>query len=774
MQLSCKSFRRVAPVVFGVCLTATAAMAQSVCGRVVDSSHAAIQGAQVTASGGAAKWTAVTDAAGEFRAPAAPGRTTLRISAAGFETRSWVLEGNGPPDAEVREFVLRVARVSETVTVTEPAGEQIATITSATKTPTALVDVPQSVTVVGRKQLGEQMMLSMADVVRYVPGVTAVQGENNRDQLVIRGQSTSADFFVDGVRDDVQYYRDVYNVERVEALKGPNAMVFGRGGGGGVINRVMKEADAAPVREFTLLGGAFGDRRFATDLDQPISERLAVRLNGMYEIADSFRRFVGLERYGTNPTARLKVTKNTTVTSGYEYFHDGRVADRGIPSFHGLPVDVPASLYFGDPDQSRVRARVHLGSLRVEHVARSFVVRNRFLIGDYDRGYQNFVPGAVTPDGTRAALSAYNNATKRRNLFNQTDVTRLASSGKAKHTLLGGVELGRQLTDNFRNTGFFGNTATSILAPVSNPAISTPVTFRQSSTDANNHVTTVVGAVYGQDQVEVTRWLQLLGGVRFDYFDLNFHDNRTGTELQRVDRLVSPRAGVVLKPMAALSVYGSYSVSYLPSSGDQFSSLTVITQQVKPERFTNYEVGAKWNLLRDLAVTTAVYRLDRTNTRASDPNDPTRILQTGSTRSNGFEAGVSGSVTRRWGIAGGYAYQDVFITGATTSAAVGAQVAQTPHHTFSLWNTYRIMPRLGAGLGIVQRSDMFAAADNTVRLPGYVRADAALYVTLTERIRMQANVENLFDRRYYLNADNNNNISPGPTRAVRVGLAARF
>jgi catecholate siderophore receptor len=168
--------------------------------------------------------------------------------------------------------------------------------------------------------------------------------------------------------------------------------------------------------------------------------------------------------------------------------------------------------------------------------------------------------------------------------------------------------------------------------------IDTPVTFRQNATDANNHLKTNVGAVYVQDQVELSRYVQVLAGVRFDHFDLRYHDNRSGNNLRRIDNLVSPRAGIVFKPVAPVSIYASYGVSYLPSAGDQFSSLTTITQQVKPEKFTNYEVGVKWDLSSNLALTTAVYRLERTNTRSTDPNDPTRIVQTGSTRSNGYEA----------------------------------------------------------------------------------------------------------------------------------------
>jgi len=185
-------------------------------------------------------------------------------------------------------------------------------------------------------------------------------------------------------------------------------------------------------------------------------------------------------------------------------------------------------------------------------------------------------------------------------------------------------------------------------------------------------------------------------------------------------------------------------------------------------------VGVKWDFARRLALTTAVYRLDRTNTRSTDSNDATRIVQTGSQRTNGLELGVSGSVTRAWKIAGGYSYQDAFVTSATTAAKAGAQVGQVPHHTFALWNAYQILPKLGAGIGILNRSNMYAAIDDSVIIPSYTRADGAVYYSLTERLRLQVNIENLLDRKYYLNADNNTNISPGSPRAFHAALMARF
>jgi catecholate siderophore receptor len=616
-------------------------------------------------------------------------------------------------------------------------------------------------------------MTSIGQVVQYVPGIAAHQGENNRDQIIVRGNSSSADFFVNGVRDDMQYYRDVYNLERIEALKGPNALIFGRGGAGGVINRVTKDAGFQPGREITAQGGMFGNGRVTADLDQPLGAAVAVRFNGMFEHADSFRDAVALDRGGVTPSVTIAPSDRTKITLRYEYLHDARVADRGITSIDGRPADVDIATYFGNPADSHVRSRVNIASANLEHRFGAFTLRNQTLVGNYDRFYQNFVPGAVNASRTLVALSAYNNASNRTNVFNQTDLTAHVEAGGLRHTLLVGAEFGRQFTDNLRQTGYFG-TATSIQVPLDAPTIATAAVFRQSATDADNHLRTSVAAAYAQDQIELSPHLQVVAGARFDRFDLAYHNNRTGDDLARPDNLVSPRLGVIVKPIVPLSLYGSYSVSYLPSSGDQFSSLTTITQQAQPEKFNNYEIGAKWDVAPRLALTTAVYRLDRTNTRATDPNDPTRIVQTGSQRTNGYELGLNGALSRVWSVAGGYAYQDAFVTSATTAAVAGAQVGQVPHHTFSLWNMARLHRLVSAGAGVIYRSNMFAAIDDSVTLPGYTRVDAAVYVPVGRGVRLQGNVENLLDQRYYTNADSNTNISPGSPRAVRVGLTASF
>jgi catecholate siderophore receptor len=749
-------------------------LAPTVQGVVLDPSRTPIPGAVVTATSEGQTFGVSTHSgqAGEFLFGIKPGIYTVRVVADGFKEQvRTITVGDAATDSV--EFLLSLAVHEDVVTVTDSLNYQVIASRS-TRTSTPLLNVPQSITVVTQELIRDQSMQNMADVVRYVPGITMAQGEGHRDAPVIRGNATTADFYVNGVRDDVQYYRDLYNVESVEAVKGANALTFGRGGGGGVINRVTKEPQFFPVREISLQGGAYNNKRVATDFNQNFGEKVAFRANGVYENSGSFRDDVGLERYGLTPTLAFRPGDKTQVRFGYEYFHDGRTVDRGIPSFNGAPSGAARSTFFGSPDDSHAFADVNVGTASIEHQAGLFNVRNTTVIGDYDKFYQNVFAGAVNATQTLVALSGYNNATLRRNTFNQTDATGIANTGSIRHTLLIGSEFGRQRSVNFRNTAYFQNSATSLNVPFGNPRVTGPLGFSQSATDADNEATNHVAAVYVQDQVEVSRFLQIVGGVRYDYFTIDFHNNRNGENLSRQDRMVSPRAGIVLKPIAPLSLYTSYSVAYLPSSGDQFSSLTATTQTLRPEKFTNYEVGAKWDVYRSFAVTMAVYRLDRNNTTARDPNNPALTVQTGSQRTKGYEVGVNGNVMSKWRIVGGYAYQDAFVSSATTAAVRGAKVALVPQHTFSLWNNYRITSRWGAGLGLIHQASMFAGIDNTVRLPSFTRADVATYFNLNENTRLQANIENLMDSTYYATAHSNNNIMPGYARTARIGLVARF
>jgi catecholate siderophore receptor len=659
---------------------------------------------------------------------------------------------------------------------------------TATKTDTPLRDVPQSVTVITDQLIRDQSIQNLSDVFRYVPGVGVGQGEGHRDAPTIRGNSTTADFFVNGVRDDVQYIRDLYNVERVEVLKGPNAMIFGRGGGGGVINRVTKTADGSDERKATLEVGSWAHKRFTVDVSQPVDGGISGRVVGLFERSESFRDFVNLERWGVNPSLAWRNGDGLTVSLAYEHFEDDRTTDRGVPSFNGRPSPAPRRAFFGDPERSYATTNVDLVNLAVEYqVSDTLTLRNRTVYGDYAKYYTNIYPGGAAvagPSGAPATypIQAYNTLSPRDNLFNQTDVVWKTTWGGMAHTILAGVELGRQHTDNLRKTGHFGaptGPTTLVGNPFGDPTRrGLSIFFTNSGTDANNKVKATVAAGYIQDQVELTPQWQLLAGLRYDRFEVDVHDRRASTigrrDFSRRDELWSPRLGLVYKPVTAVSIYGSYSVSYLPSSGDQFSSLTTITEGLKPEKFENLELGAKWEVNPNLLVTAALYQLDRDNTTSPDPARPGQVVLTGAQRSRGLEISVAGRITSNWEVAGGYALQEAEIRRTTAAAPAGRDVALVPKQTLSLWNRYDVTPAVSVGLGLIHQGARFSSISNAVTLPAYTRADAAVFLKLNDRVRGQINIENLFDRRYAATSHGDNNILFGTPRAVRASVDVSF
>jgi len=642
---------------------------------------------------------------------------------------------------------------------------------SAMKTDTPLLDVPQSVSVVTRDLILDQSMQSLADVVRYIPGAGMAQGEGNRDTIILRGNSSTSDFFVDGVRDDVEYYRDLYNLDRVEVLKGPNAMIFGRGGAGGVVNRVTRQAIWNAVREMSLQGGSWNDLRATFDVGDALTDSVAARVTGVYEDSESYRDGFELERKGINPTMAWSIGDSTVVRLSYEYFDYDRVADRGIPSLDGRPYRTDESTFFGDPAQSPTNATVNQGSVVIDHAFNDNVaIRNRTMYADYDKFYQNVFPGAVDALAGTVAITAYNNEQLRENLFNQTDLTFSFDTGGIRHGFLAGMEFGEQTTDNFRQTGYFNDVDTSIQAALDNPTIAVPLTFRQSATDADNHGRATIAAVYVQDQIRLSPQWEAVLGLRFDKFDMDITNNRTGENFKSSDDLLSPRAGLIYKPIDPMSIYASYSMTYVPRAGAQLTSLNLTNQALDPEEFENIEVGAKWDVWPGLALTAALFQLDRTNVVIQDPNDPSVSIRVDGQRTEGFEFGASGQVSEAWSIQGGYAYQD----GELTAALGGTRLAQLPKHVVSLWNRYDLTPAWGFGLGIVHQTEMYAAADNAVTLPEFTRVDAGVFYTPNDRLRVQLNIENLLDEQYYPNAHNNNNISPGSPMAIRAAVTMNF
>ena len=376
--------------------------------------------------------------------------------------------------------------------------------TTATKTNTDILDIPQALTVISEKQIEDQAIRSVAELLTFVPGASPATGESNRDTFTLRGNSSTADFFVDGIRDDVQYFRDFYNVERVEILKGPNAMIFGRGGGGGIVNRVMKRPSFGDHREALTSTDNYGGIRLTGDFDQSIGQGIGFRVNGLYENGDSFRRNVDLKRYGVNPTLAFRAGENTRIDIGYEYFHDRRTADRGIPSTAGEPLKGFDRTFFGDPDDSYAKADVNVVNFAIEHeLADGLTIKNHTLFGDYDKFYQNIFAGGpvlaadpVKDLPERYRPGAYNNGNNRQNLFSQTDLVWENHLAGVDQTLLFGLELGRQKSRNQRNTGTLSGDC--LLAdgslPLSDPTCDVDASWAPIPSDANNRTKATIGA----------------------------------------------------------------------------------------------------------------------------------------------------------------------------------------------------------------------------------------------------------------------------------------
>lgn len=707
----------------------------------------------------------------------------------------------------------------------------VTTARSATKTDTPLINVPQSVNVITVHSIQDRSANSIGEAIAYIPGVQTAQGENNRETLVFRGNSTTGDFFVDGIRDDVQTYRDLYNIQRLEVFKGPNAMIFGRGGIGGVVNRVTKQADWDRRIEGRLEGGSYDFWRGQIDVNQPLNDSVAVRLTGVYQDASTYRDDTKLDRWGINPTVSVKLGPDTKVMFGYEHFKDERTAERGVPAeprINGItatdvigPLKTRRGEVFGDPKNSPTWTNTDAVNFAIEHdFTDKISIRSRVRYADYDKFYQNVFPGEINkaalvndatlnqapglPAGTYAPgtvvqISAYNNATRRKNLFNQTDFNAEFETGSIKHTLLIGAEFGRQTTDSVRLEGRFPNGAgpdvASIFAPVDDANIRRPdVKWIAIASSSNSYSVAKVAAGYIQDQIEFAPWLQAIVGIRYDHFNVKLHDRRslafrTTTSTsgavtvspERYDvtnNLWSPRAGLILKPVENASIYIAYSRTYQPRAGDQLGSLSLSNATLKPEKFDNYEIGAKWDVLPGLNVTAAIYELKRTNVIVPiDPNNAALGNELGGAqRTKGVELSVAGNITPNWSVMGAYAYQDGKFTKAISAAVpAGSRLANLPKQSASLWTRYDIPSiGLGAGIGVIHQGGRYASTDNLVRLPSFTRVDAALFYTITENLRAQVNVENLFDEKYFLNANSNQNISPGSPTAFKAAITASF
>ncbi len=662
---------------------------------------------------------------------------------------------------------------------------------NSVKTPTPIIDVPQSLSILTDVQIKNQAFQNFGDVLRYTPGLSISQGEGHRDAIIIRGIQTTADFFIDGVRDDVQYFRPLYNAQQIEVLRGPNALLFGRGGGGGVINRVQKTAIVG--EQFTTLSlgaDSFGSGVTSADWNAGLSDNVGFRLNGYYQSLENHRDFYEGNSFALNPTFTFELADATRATVSYEYVDDDRTVDRGVPSQNvdGGP-DVPLiafdDTFFGSADANRTTLEASILRSRIEHTFSDKLKANVTAnYADYKKTYQNLYASeeVVVSGGSIAEveLDGYRDTTDRQNLILQANMVAEFDIGKMGHTFLAGFEVGNQETANARVDNLFStNGDDQMFIPFSDPLVIPDFGFVNPVRDRYSDVT--FASFYMQDQIDLTEQFKVVIGARFDQFNIDVFDaiedadgDAVDGSFKRDDEEVTPRLGLIYKPMDNVSVYASYSETFLPRSGDQFLTLNLDSESTRPQFFENTEIGLKWDLRSDLSLTAALFNLDRESYTSVDPDDPSQITVIDASETSGSEVQLVGSFTERWSISTSYAHLDGKVQVVGGGGNDGNATRQTPDNMFSIWNNYQYSDKLSFGFGATYQDSFFVREDNSVAVPGYTRVDAAVYYSLSDRVRLQANIENLLDERYYPDAHSNDNISTGEPLNARVSLTLDF
>lgn len=747
----------------------------SIEGSVLDQTRDSIVGAAVQLIGEspATALSTTSDASGAFAfGPLSAGTYRIRVEKSGFQAVDEpVAVGGG--NVNLPPVVLEPSHVKMSVDVIAAADYQVAATSTATRTPTLLLDIPQSIQSIPRRVIEEQTALSLRDVLRNAPGVSPSLGEGRRDQINIRGFSATNDEYIDGVKDDALYYRDLSNVETVDVLRGPAAVLFGRGSSGGLINRVTKKPDSErPLGELRVVGGNYSTKRIDVDGSQPwFDGQLAGRLTGAFEDSGSYRDFAHLERYTFSPALLWKPSDSTDILAQFDYLRDDRVPDRGIPSLNGAPAPVRVGAYYGYPEGDFIRSHVSSGALTLHHsFTDNWSFRNLFRETGYSTAFSNTFPNGTLPSGGGVDVirGQYNGSLTQRNVFNQSEVTGATTWLGLQNVLLGGLELGHQ----GKNTSQFTGSADPVA--LMNPELTRPSYSGVPRT--LNRFSGVIAGAYVQDQVAWRRWRVLLG-VRRDYYDQNQNSLLPGVpRLGRTDTAWSPRAGIVYRLTSFSSLYASYSKTFDPSGGGL--SLAVNNAELEPERTRNIEAGAKVDLLGGrLSTTASVFRLDRTNIKTTDPLDPTKLLLVGAQRTDGVELSLSGKVWRGLNVTGGYAfYEPLILRSNSLSSGVPIQgkiPALAPKRSGSIWATYFWQNGLGIGAGVFQGGRQFAANDNLVLLPGYARVDAALFYE-RRHWGVSATIRNVLNSRYYETAQSNFQIYPGTPVSGLVAVKYRW
>ena len=646
---------------------------------------------------------------------------------------------------------------------------------TALKTPVPIIDVPQTLSIVTDEEIRKQGFRDLGDIVRYTPGVNTSQGEGHRDSVVFRGVRSTADFYLDGVRDDVQYYRSLYNLEQVEILRGPNALLFGRGGTGGIINRVTKKAvlDDA-FGSFDMGADTFGAFDFAVDYNVQTGENSALRINFHSDTLENHRDYYDGDRYGFNPTLRVQLSPQTTLDLSYEHADHERFIDRGVPTLNGEPVEAFEEIVFGDTDTNLTTLRADIYRANISHEF-SDTQKGNFVVqySDFAKMYKNYYASGYSGGNTFTA-DGYKDPTERTNLIVSGNIVNEFQTGSAKHTLLVGAELIDTENENFRYNTFFittedDNEVFNITRPINFGVNAAGVrTYNDFTADLKSKTESdiEVSSFYIQDQIDVSDSFKIMIGGRFDSFDITVKDIKNGTAESRSDEEVSPRAGLIFKPQENISLYVSYSESFLPRSGEQFKSLSSSSARLDPDVFESTEVGVKWDIRDNLSFTISYFDSEQTQAvRDSDTGENSEIV---GLQVDGIELELKGQVSDKLYLALGYSDLD-------GETGKGGEPREIPEQTASLWATYEVNEQFGLGLGITHQGESNIKNDKPgLILPDYTRVDFAAYYDLADDLSIQLNVENLTDELYFPHSHSTHQASVGEPLNARVSLRKRF
>lgn len=658
---------------------------------------------------------------------------------------------------------------------------------NALKIPTPIINVPQSLSIITDEDVRKKGFKELGDIVKYTPGINTSLGEGHRDAVVFRGVRSTADFFQDGVRDDVQYYRPLYNVEQVEVLRGPNALLFGRGGTGGVINRVTKKpVNGQEFKTVDLGYDSFGASDIAVDVNTNLSDSVAFRLNVHNDSLKNHRDFYNGERFGINPTLSVALDEDTDLNLSYEYIDHERFIDRGIPTANGKPVEALSDIVFGDKDENlnTVEASVLRASLN-HRFSDSTKGSLSLTSSSFEKMYQNTYANSYDLDTNVVQMDGYHDPTERDNLILSGSLVNELNFANMTHTILTGFETIKTDNSNLRYNTFWTsndcsvsnydrenfNIADPIDFSVNANGVATAVEYQNSCALKTSTETDIsVTSFYIQDQIDVTDNLIVLLGGRYDKFDVKVDDIKNASSASRVDTEFSPRIGLIYKPQNNVSLYYSYSESFSPRSGEQYKKLSGGTagsgETLKPDYYESSEVGIKFDLNKSLSLTSAYFESE-SEIADYDGNSSEYIAERGLSV-EGFELELKGRVNDNLNVAFSYSNID-------GETADGGQPREIPESTYSIWTTYDVNPRFGWALGVVHQGESAVKDNNpTLLLPDYTRVDAAVYYELSNDLKLQLNLENLSDEVYFPHSHSTHQVAVGESRNIRFSLRKDF